>query len=413
MFLVAGWLEKTAETLISQGKPEAYCRYCKCHVRAQRHDLADHAKSAKHKQAASAFPSNRGSNQSTLPFHGTCPLSSLLLFSMVQSTKESQLQRFFFLFLNFSILGFRSKSVESKTLDLKLAAHIACHSSVKTVDHLGELLKQVTKGCGTLLEELRLHRTKCGKLISKVLAPVMLSEIIEDVGQEFYSIIIDASTDQTNIKYMAVLVKYFSYATEKMIVDFLGLFLLTRATADLVYEGFKEFMTAVGLSLSKLFALGTDGGLELCGANDSLFALLGRNECPNLVLVKCICHGLDNCASTAAKKFPSTLEYLLRESRGWFSHSSIRKHQYQHLYMVNFLLILTNIVLQDHLAGRLAQRGVAWRAAASHGECGGMAGGRAGWTARWSCILFTAEHESPFTLYQHLFLFSCFVAESD
>jgi hypothetical protein len=120
-----------------------------------------------------------------------------------------------------------------------------------------------------------------------------------------------------------------------MIVDFLGIVLMDRGTAERVYEIFKEFMALVKLDLRKLFALGTDGGLELCGPHNSLFAYLKRAECPGLVLIKCVCHGLDNCSNTASRKFPSTLEYLLRESRGWFSHSSLRKQQYNELYMVS------------------------------------------------------------------------------
>ncbi|KAE8741263.1 hypothetical protein FOCC_FOCC013218 [Frankliniella occidentalis] len=293
-----GWLEKSWEKCIMKGKPQAYCSYCRTHLRAHRNDLANHATLDKHKKAAAAIPRHRGSNQGTLLSH-----------------------------------GFKKKTRSSKVVDMKLAAHVACHSSVRTVDHLGEVLKDLAQGSGTAFEDLRLHRTKCGKIISKVLAPAILEQLLADVGDHYYSIILDASTDNTTAKYMAVMIKYFSFKEKEMIVDFLGLILLDRATADRIYVLFKEFMALVKLDLGKIIALGTDGGSELCGAHHSLFALLKRAECPNLALVKCVCHGLDNCAHTASKKLPSTLEYMLRESRGWFSHSSLRKQQYNQLYM--------------------------------------------------------------------------------
>ncbi|KAK3929507.1 Protein ZBED8 [Frankliniella fusca] len=292
------WIEKTSEANILKGKPEAHCKFCDVFIRAHHNDLVVHANSAKHKQAASAIPKYKGSKQGTLLSH-----------------------------------GITVKSTMSKVVDMKLAAHVACHSSVKTIDHLSELLRDIAQGSGTALEQLRLHRTKCGKIITKVLAPAMLEELVADVGPHHYSVMVDASTDNTTVKYLAIMIKYYSFEEKKMIVDFLGLVLMDRGTAERVYEIFKEFMALVKLDLSKLFALGTDGGLELCGAHNSLFAYLKRAECPGLVLIKCVCHGLDNCSNTASKKFPSTLEYLLRESRGWFSHSSLRKQQYNDLYM--------------------------------------------------------------------------------
>ncbi|KAE8741796.1 hypothetical protein FOCC_FOCC012657 [Frankliniella occidentalis] len=117
-------------------------------MRPHHKDLIDHALSDKHKKNAGAVPSHKGSNQGTLLSH-----------------------------------GFKVKSEASKVLDLKLAAHVACHSSVKTIDHLGELLKCVAKG-STAMEQLRLHRTKCGKYICKVLAPSILKDIIADIGDE-------------------------------------------------------------------------------------------------------------------------------------------------------------------------------------------------------------------------------------
>ena len=215
-------------------------------------------------------------------------------------------------------------------MDLKLAVHITCHSTIRTVDHLGEVLKKLGKDVSTLAN-LRLHRTKCGKLISAVIAPAMLQEIIDDIGDGFYSCIVDESTDTTATKYLAIMVKYYSFKKKEMIVDFLGLVETPRATAQALYDVFIEFMAKIGLILNRMLALGTDGGLNLCGSHNSLFAYLKRNDCPNLHLVKCICHGLDKCASVAGKCFPSTLEFLLRESRGWFSHSALRKKQYEEL----------------------------------------------------------------------------------
>lgn len=120
--------------------------------------------------------------------------------------------------------------------------------------------------------------------------------------------------------------------------EFLGLIVTPECTAQVLYTVVKEFINKMGLKLGRLFAIGTDGAANLCGPHNSLYALLKQNECPKLHLVKCICHGLDKCANYASKAIPNTLEYLLRESRNWFSHSAKRKFDYENLYQVNILV---------------------------------------------------------------------------
>ena len=64
-----------------------------------------------------------------------------------------------------------------KKAELKLAAHIACHSSIQTVDHLGELVHSISG------EDFAIHRTKCTALIKCVIGPsVHLERVTEKLG---------------------------------------------------------------------------------------------------------------------------------------------------------------------------------------------------------------------------------------
>ena len=105
---------------------KAYCKYCKTEIRAHHGDLVPHAKTEKHKRNERPFSSSR------------------TLFDM----------------------GCQSIKVDNslKATEIKIAAHIACHSSLKTVDHLGELFKDVSG------KDIKLHRTKCTALTKYVLA---------------------------------------------------------------------------------------------------------------------------------------------------------------------------------------------------------------------------------------------------
>lgn len=74
-------------------------------------------------------------------------------------------------------------------MDLKISVLVACLGATSSVNHIEEVFRDLGKGSS--LEGLRLHRTKCSKLIEKVISPSLLEYLVEDVGDSFYSIICD------------------------------------------------------------------------------------------------------------------------------------------------------------------------------------------------------------------------------
>lgn len=63
-----------------------------------------------------------------------------------------------------------------KISELKLAASITCHSVIRTLDHLSEIL-QTRESTG----DIKLHRTKCIALIKNIILPSLKSELIENL----------------------------------------------------------------------------------------------------------------------------------------------------------------------------------------------------------------------------------------
>ncbi|XP_015371823.1 PREDICTED: zinc finger protein 862-like [Diuraphis noxia] len=92
-----------------------------------------------------------------------------------------------------------------------------------------------------------------------------------------------------------------------------------------------EFLEKSKLNIQNLIGIGTDGASNLCRKNKSLFTLL-KEIIPHLQLIKCVCHSLNICASNACDELPSSLEFLVREIRSWFSHSSLRQLRYRDLF---------------------------------------------------------------------------------
>lgn len=157
----------------------ASCKFCRTTIRAHHTDLVSHSKTEKHKKNATPF-----SNMRTLFQTGVSKIKA---------------------------------SNTIKANELKLAVHIACHSSIRTVDHLGEVVKEIS------CKDLSLHRTKCTALITKVLGPNMVQELRRDIGDSDYSLIIDEITDGTMKKKLCVVMRYPSYEKKKIITSFAGL----------------------------------------------------------------------------------------------------------------------------------------------------------------------------------------------
>ena len=98
-----------------------------------------------------------------------------------------------------------------------------------------------------------------------------------------------------------------------------------------LYELLVAYFSLMNLPLENMIAIGTDGGSNLCGAQNSLYTLL-KEKIPNLQLIKCVCHSLNLVASSAADEFPSSVEFLLREVYNWFSNSSLCRAKYMRLW---------------------------------------------------------------------------------
>lgn len=276
------WLEEKSD------KTKAYCKVCKTDIRAHKGDLKKHGESAKHKQNMSAI----NPKQSSMKAH-------------VVTKKISQ-------------------------LELKLAVYIACHTSVKSIDHLSELLNTAMPSTSTC-DPIKLHRTKCTCLIKKVIAPTYLKALVSDMKDSPFSLIIDESTDIACVKHLCVCVRYYSPSHNKIVSQFLGLIPVTSTTAVSLYQHIKDFFSEICVSLTQCFAIGTDGASNLCGRNHSVYQLM-KQDIPNLILMKCTCHSLHLACSHASDEMPSNIDYMLRETYNWFHRSALRREDYMKIH---------------------------------------------------------------------------------
>ncbi|XP_015119417.1 uncharacterized protein LOC107042750 [Diachasma alloeum] len=286
---MAAWISKNPDpNALGQ---EAYCKFCKVGLRAHKTDLLAHAVTQKHRRFAESLNNQR-------------PISTF----------------------GINVVGDATKLAE-----IKLSVFVALHSAVRTIDHLGEIVQKLGKK--SQLESIRLHRTKCSQLLKNVLSPTILSSLVEDIGDRKYSLIIDESTDVSVQKYLALCIRYFSEKEGAITTDFLGIVSVTETTSNCLYQHITSYFNSINLPVKNLFAIGTDGASNMVGVNHSVFTLLRDNiPLPNLILIRCICHSSNLCASKAADVLPAHLEYLIRESRNWFCLSAKRMEEYRALF---------------------------------------------------------------------------------
>lgn len=93
--------------------------------------------------------------------------------------------------------------------ELKLAAFVAEHDiSFKTMEHLPRSIKSICPD-SEAVAGITCNRTKTTKLINECIGPYVKKQIVPDLNETFYSIIIDETTDISTKKCLAVLVRHF------------------------------------------------------------------------------------------------------------------------------------------------------------------------------------------------------------
>ena len=277
---------------ISPDKNKGYCTLCKCTIQPKKTAVADHAKSAKQKGRE----------------------------TVVQSTDRNAIP---------TIVRRPHEVNKTKEAEVKLAAHIACHSALLTADHLSVVVKSLA-GPMSPLRDVRLHRTKCTKIITEVIAPVLQADLKSDLGGRKYSLFIDESTDVSSEKGMAVVIRYFSKKNHTRVDVLLALRPILHTTGEAVFELLSQIMDEFGLKFKNLHGLGVDGASSMVGEHDSVWSRV-RAKNPNVILFKCVCHSLAKVAEYGFNKLPSCLSLLLSDIPTWFRSSAIRRDEFKKL----------------------------------------------------------------------------------
>lgn len=107
---------------------------------------------------------------------------------------------------------------------------------------------------------------------------------------------------------------------------------MDTVNADGIVAALRSVLDKYKLNIHNLKGIGTDNASVMVGINNGVYAKL-KLEVPHLILIRCVCHSLQLAVSSATKEhLPRNLEFLIRETFNWFSHSSQRRKSYKQLY---------------------------------------------------------------------------------
>ncbi len=216
-----------------------------------------------------------------------------------------------------------------RELEIRLAVTITCHCSISTIDHLGEVL--VSHGKDTIFSQLRLHRTKCSKIITRVVAPAMKTALKEDLRGQKFSILVDEATDLGSAKHLCIVIRYLDPKTWNLMTSFLDLVPMVHTTGQDIYDALSTSFLKFQLDLSDCIGLASDGVSCMTGERNSLWSRM-REKNKDIIQVKCVCHSLSLAIEKSFDKLPSSLSYLLQEVPSWFAKSAIRRSEYKSLF---------------------------------------------------------------------------------
>lgn len=107
---------------------------------------------------------------------------------------------------------------------------------------------------------------------------------------------------------------------------------ITNCDAQSITDALKDTIDNKGLQLKNLVGIGTDNASVMVGVNNGVYQKL-KLEIPSLILIPCVCHSLQLAVSSAASEaLPRYIDFLIKETFNWFSHSNLRQSQYKDLF---------------------------------------------------------------------------------
>lgn len=268
---------------------------------------------------------------STIKYHAKSSAHKLNMESVQLSSKTSMES-----FLNLAPAQKLNEQVLKA--EIKFSAFLSEHNiAFNVADHLQGLMKNMFPD-SKICEKMKIKRTKATCIVKNVIAPFEKQNLINNLSNTKFSIMIDESTDIACTKTMCIIVRFFSSQQQRVISRFWDLVQIygndncedinSGATAANLFNICVESFQKHNIPLENTIGFGSDGCNAMMGQFNSVSSRM-RDLFPGLFVMKCICHSLHLVSSEACKVLPRRCEDLARQIYSFFSQSCKRQCQFK------------------------------------------------------------------------------------
>lgn len=184
-----------------------------------------------------------------------------------------------------------------------------------------------------IAKQINLARTKATCLTKNVAGNAHLIELTDQMRSQPFSLVIDESTDVAAKKNLVLVTRAAVWEKETLKVRdyFYHVLELAEADAITIHGAIKKKFDEDNIPYREnLLGFAADGANVMMGGSHSVATLL-RNDCPDIFVLKCVCHSFALCASYACKKLPQSTENVCREIYFFLNSSPLRTAKFNEL----------------------------------------------------------------------------------
>nr|CAI5822409.1 unnamed protein product [Callosobruchus analis] len=155
------------------------------------------------------------------------------------------------------------------------------------------------------------------------------SSVVEKLRNQFFSIIIDETTDISSKKCLAILVRFLDASKDKIKDTLLALVEVENCTAGGLTQAIVDLLEKFEINKNNVIGFAADNASVMMGQFGGVQAKLKELVNPDIFVLGCICHSLHLCASEACKKIPSEAEEFVQDIYNYICRSPKRLKVYE------------------------------------------------------------------------------------
>ncbi|KAG6438962.1 hypothetical protein O3G_MSEX000365 [Manduca sexta] len=209
--------------------------------------------------------------------------------------------------------------------ELALTFHTVKHNlSYNSMDCMNKLSKTLYVD-SKIANKIRLARTKMEALVTEVLGPYSVENVINDLNDNVFFCLQTDASNKKNIKLFPLVVQYFSIneGIQNKLLDF---YENSNESADGMLEAIKKSMDSYNLSFNQVSGLSADNCNANFGIHHSLFTNI-KKEVPHLIKGNCHAHIVHNTVKHAMGYLICDIENIVLKIYSHFSVSACRRDE--------------------------------------------------------------------------------------